>query len=158
MNYYRLDFEKLKGINFDRLGPFFLDRITKDDKIFHYIHSGSDGYLILASNNDAIDFALEKEFNEEPFKQDKNVKLNQIAIETLALSRSLLRTPGDERILANNSDLIIDMVLFLKELFVLFGLPVAYWKQFILFEDKEAITKVREVISQTIMKSSKKIG
>jgi hypothetical protein len=158
VNYYRLDFEKLKAINFDRLGPFFLDRITKDDKIFNYIHSGSDGYLILASNNDAIDFALDKEFNEEPFKQDKNVKLNQIAIETLALSRSLLRTPGDERILANNSDLIIDMVLFMKELFVLFGLPVAYWKQFILSEDKEAITKIREVISQTIMTSNKKKG
>lgn len=154
MQYYHLNFEKIKEIKFDSLGPFLLDKIEKNDRIFHYIRSGSDGYTIMATNTDAIDFAEENEFKKIKFPQDKNVKFNEIATEVLALSRSLLRRPGDEKILSNNSDIIIDMVLFLKELFILFGLPVAYWKQFINTADKEAIAKIREVISQTVMRTS----
>jgi hypothetical protein len=107
----------------------------------------------MASNTKAIEFADNNEFTKQLYKQDKNVKLNDVAVEVLALSRSLLRTPGDEGILSNNSDLIIDMVLFLKELFILFGLPVAYWKQFIETADKSAISKIRKIISQTIIKN-----
>ncbi|MFX0085310.1 MAG: hypothetical protein ACFFAU_06525 [Candidatus Hodarchaeota archaeon] len=106
----------------------------------------------MASNTKAIEFADNNEFTIIPFNQDKNVKLIDIAVEVLALSRSLLRTPGDEGILSNNSDLIIDMVLFLKELFILFGLPVAYWKQFIESAEKSEILKIREIISQTVIK------
>lgn len=152
MKYYNLDFDKLKEIEFESLGPFLLDRITKEQNIFHFIRSDSNGYTIMASNTKAIEFAENNEFTTMPFKQDKNVKLNDIAVEVLALSRSLLRTPGDEGILSNNSDLIIDMVLFLKELFILFGLPVAYWKQFIETADKSAISKIRQIISQTVIK------
>jgi len=154
MKYYNLDFDKLKEIQFESLGPFLLDRITKEGSIFHFIRSDSNGYTIMASNTNAFKFAAENEFPPVPYKQDKNVKLNEIAIEALNLSRSLLRTPGDEGILSNNSDLIIDMTLFLKELFILFGLPVAYWKQFIETADKEAIAKIRKVISQTILKKN----
>ncbi|MFX0171168.1 MAG: hypothetical protein ACFE9L_04550 [Candidatus Hodarchaeota archaeon] len=155
---YRLDFDKLKEINFESLGPFLLDRIRKKEILFHFIGSDQDGYTLLAANQEAITYAQDNEFLNVPLKQDKNVKLNEIAIQVLALSRSLLRTPGDEGVLTNNSDLIIDMVLFLKELFVLFGLPVAYWKQFINSTNRKAITQIREIISQTIMTSSKKKG
>ncbi len=155
MKYYNLDFDKLKDIQFESLGPFLLDRIKKEGNIFHFIHSDSDGYTIMASNTKAAEFAAENEFPSVPHSQDKNVKLNKIAIEVLSLSRSLLRTPGDEGILSNNSDLIIDMTLFLKELFVLFGLPVAYWKQFIEIADKEAIAKIRKEISQVILNKNR---
>ena len=154
MKYYNLDFDKLKETQFESLGPFLLDRIRKEGSIFHFIRSDSIGYIIMASNPKAFEFAKKNEFPSVPFKQDKNVKLNEIAIEVLNLSRSLLRAPGDEMILSNNSDLIIDMSLFLKELFILFGLPVAYWKQFIETADKEAIKKIRQVISQTILKKN----
>ena len=156
MKYYNLDFDKLKEIEFESLGPFLLDRITKEKKIFHFIRSDSNGYTLMASNTDAFEFAENNDLQPILFKQDKNVKLNDIAIEVLSLSRSLLRTPGDEGILSNNSDILIDMVLFLKELFVLFGLPVAYWKQFINSGEREAIVKVRKIITRTIMKASKK--
>ncbi len=152
MKYYNLDFDKLKDIKFESLGPFLLDRITKENNIFHFIRSDVNGYTIMASNTKAIEFADKNELTIIPFKQDKNVKLNDIAVEVLALSRSLLRTPGDEGILSNNSDLIIDMVLFLKELFILFGLPVAYWKQFIESAEKSEISKIRQIISQTVIK------
>ncbi|MHA2289526.1 MAG: hypothetical protein ACXABG_12140 [Promethearchaeota archaeon] len=152
MKYYNIDFDKLKEIKFESLGPFLLDRITKEKKVFHFIHSDTNGYTIMASNTNAIEFADNNEFTVMPFKQEKNVKLNDIAVEVLALSRSLLRAPGDEGILSNNSDLIIDMVLFLKELFILFGLPVAYWKQFIETADKSAISKIRQIISQSVIK------
>ena len=155
MKYYNLDFDKLKEIQFESLGPFLLDRITKEGSNFHFIRSDSSGYTIMASNPKAFEFASKNEFPSIPFKQDKNVKLNEIAIEVLSLSRSLLRTPGDEKILSNNSDLIIDMSLFLKELFVLFGLPVAYCKQFIEIADKESIGKIRKIISQTILNKNK---
>ncbi|MHA2305952.1 MAG: hypothetical protein ACXACU_11215 [Candidatus Hodarchaeales archaeon] len=155
MKYYNLDFDKLKEIQFESLGPFLLDRIRKEGSIFHFIRSDSTGYTIMASNPKAFEYAAENEFPSVPFKQEKNVKLNEIAIEVLNLSRSLLRTPGDEGILSNNSDLIIDMSLFLKELFVLFGLPVAYWKEFIEVADKEAIAKIRKVISQIILNKNR---
>jgi hypothetical protein len=159
LQYYHIDFEKLKEVNFESLGPFLLDRVRKKEVLFHFIRSGPEGYTILAANQGAIKYATDQEFPnikedellKASIKQDKNVKLNEIAIEVLSMSRSLLRTPGDEGILNNNSDLIIDMVLFLKELFSLFGLPVAYWKQFINISDDETISKIRKLVSQAIM-------
>ena len=152
MKYYKLSFENIKKYNFLG-GVFLLDRIKSDDIEFHFvrIETGKDGYLVLAASTEAIEFAKTNKLPEELLKQERNIKVNEVAFDTLNLSRSILRSPGDEGVLTNNSDLIIEMVLFMKEFFTTFGLPVAYWKRFLKNSNKETIKKIRNMISTEVM-------
>ena len=152
MKYYKLNFENIKKYNFLG-GVFLLDRIKSDDIEFHFvrIETGKDGYLVLAASTEAIEFAKTNKLPEESLKQERNIKVNEVAFDTLNLSRSILRSPGDEGVLTNNSDLIIEMVLFMKEFFTTFGLPVAYWKRLLKNSNKETIKKIRNMISTEVM-------
>lgn len=140
----------MKQINFTQLGPFLLDRVPKDDIIFHYIKSDTTGFTVLAANLEAMNFAKKHEFKEISFAQDKNVKLNEVAIDVLTTTRSSLRRPGDEAILKNNSDLIIEMHIILKELIDLVGIPVDYWKRFLAKYDKQEGKKIRDIITKVV--------
>ncbi|MFX1515308.1 MAG: hypothetical protein ACFFC6_03305 [Promethearchaeota archaeon] len=150
MKYYQISFDKMKQINFSQLGPFLMNRVPKDDIIFHYIKSDTEGFTVLAANTDAMIFAEEHEFTELSLAQDKNVKLNEVAIDVLTTIRSFLRRPGDETILKNNSDLIIEMYIILKELFDLVGVPVEYWKRFLAKFNKTEAGKIRDVITTSV--------
>lgn len=151
MKYYQISFDQMKRINFSQLGPFLMNKVPKDDIIFHYIKSDSDGFTVLAANIEAMKFAEENEFKEISLAQDKNVKLNEVAVDVLATSRTLLRRPGDESILKNNSDLIIEMYIIIKELFDLVGIPVDYWKRFLAKYDKTDGTKIRDIIINVVI-------
>ena len=150
MKYYKISFDKMKQINFSQLGPFLMNRVPKGDLIFHYIKSDSNGFTVLAANIEAMKFAEENEFKEISLAQDKNVKLNEVAVDVLATTRTLLRRPGDETILNNNSDLIIEMHIILKELFDLVGIPVDYWKRFLTQFDKAEGAKIRKIITDMV--------
>ncbi|UCG02120.1 MAG: hypothetical protein JSW11_21330 [Candidatus Heimdallarchaeota archaeon] len=150
MKYYQISFDKMKQINFSQLGPFLMNRVPKDDIIFHYIKSDTDGFTVLAANVETMNFAKEHEFTEISLAQDKNVKLNEVAIDVLTTIRSFLRRPGDEAILKNNSDLIIEMYIILKELFDLIGVPVDYWKRFLAKSDKTEGGKIRDIITASV--------
>lgn len=151
MRYYQISFDQMKRINFSQLGPFLMNRVPKDDIIFHYIKSDSTGFTVLAANLEAMKFAEENEFKEILLAQDKNVKLNEVAVDVLATSRALLRRPGDETILKNNSDLIIEMYIILKELIDLVGIPVDYWQRFLAIYDKTEGAKIRDIITNVVI-------
>ncbi|MFW9903777.1 MAG: hypothetical protein ACFFFH_05555 [Candidatus Thorarchaeota archaeon] len=127
-----------------------MNRVPKDDVIFHYIKSDTEGFTVLAANTNAINFAEEHKFSELSLPQDKNIKLNEVASDVLTTIRSLLRRPGDESVLKNNSDLIIEMYIILKELFDLVGIPVEYWKRFLAKFDKTEGGKIRDVITVSV--------
>ena len=150
MKYYQISFDLMKQINFSQLGPFLMNRVPKDDVIFHYIKSDTEGFTVLAANTEAMNFAEEHEFTELSLAQDKNIKLNEVAIDVLTTIRSFLRRPGDETILKNNSDLVIEMYIILKELFDLVGVPVEYWKRFLAKFDKTEGGKIRDVITASV--------
>lgn len=145
MKYYKLSYDDIKEFNFLG-GVFLLDRIRSEESNYHFIKTIDGGYEILAADQDAVEFASDNGFDEISLKQEKNIKINEVAFDTLSLSRSILRSPGDEKILTNNSDVIIEMVILLKELFTIFGLPVAYWKQFLRSPNKEIVTQIRNSI------------
>ncbi|MFX1507320.1 MAG: hypothetical protein ACFFDC_14655 [Promethearchaeota archaeon] len=151
MKYYQISFDQMKQINFSQLGPFLMNRVPKDDIIFHYIKSDTEGFTVLAANTDAMNFAEKHEFTEISLAQDKNVKLNEVAIDVMTTIRSFLRRPGDETILKNNSDLIIEMYIILKELFDLVGVPVEYWKRFLGKFDKTDGGKIRDIITTSVI-------
>lgn len=151
MKYYQISFEKIEQINFSQLGPFLMDRVPKGDIIFHYIDSDENGFTVLAASAEAIVFAEENEFKEISLTQDRNVKLNKVAIDILATTRTLLRRPGDESILKNNSDLIIEMFIMLKELFDLVKIPVDYWKRFLKASEKKEGAKIKDIITNVVI-------
>ncbi|MHA2245100.1 MAG: hypothetical protein ACXADY_09035 [Candidatus Hodarchaeales archaeon] len=127
-----------------------MNRVPKDDIIFHYIKSDASGFTVIATNVEAMKFAEKNEFKEIVLAQDRNVKLNEVAIDVLATSRSHLRRPGDETVLKNNSDLIIEMYIILKELFDLINIPVDYWKRFLAHFDKAEGAKIRKIITDMV--------
>ncbi|MHA2224736.1 MAG: hypothetical protein ACXAC8_06005 [Candidatus Hodarchaeales archaeon] len=79
------------------------------------------------------------------------MKLNRVAVDALERARSLLRRPGDEEIITNKSDLIIETYLILKTLFITIGVPVDYWKRFLAITDEESIKKIKKVINDVVV-------